>query len=54
MICDINVSATFSMTVTEYYYSQLYSVMRIRELMKVFRLAANYIAEWVLVEENKG
>ena len=54
MIADINVSATFSITVTEDYYSQLSSVMWIGELMRVPRLAANNIAEWVLVEQEKG
>jgi len=54
MITDINVSATFSITVTEDYYSQLSSVMRIRELMKVLRFAAKNIAEWVLVVQQKG
>jgi len=51
MISDINVSAAFSITVTEDYYSQLSSVMWIGELMKVLRLAANNIAEWVFVEQ---
>jgi hypothetical protein len=54
MISDINVSATFSITVPEDYYSQLSFVMRIGELMEVLRGAANSIAEWVLVEEQKG
>jgi len=53
MISDINVSATFSITVNEDYYNQLSSVMWIGELMKVFRLAENNIAEWVLVEQWK-
>jgi len=54
MICNINVSAAFSITVTEDYYSQLSSVLWIVELLKVFRIAANNIAEWVLVEQQKG
>jgi len=54
MICDINVWATFSITVTEDYYSQLSSVLWIEELMKVLRIAANNIAEWVWVEQQKG
>jgi hypothetical protein len=51
MIFDINVPATFWITVTEDYYSQLFFVMWIGELMKVLRLVANNIAELVLVEE---
>ena len=54
MIPDINVSAIFSITFTEDYYSQLSSVMWLRELMKVIRIAINNIAEWVLVEQQKG
>jgi uncharacterized protein with PhoU and TrkA domain len=54
MICDINVLAIFSITVTEDYYSQLSSVMLIGEIMKVVRDAANNIAEWVLVEQREG
>ena len=54
MISDINVSATFSITVTEDYYSQLSSVMWIRELMKVLRLPAINVAERVSVEQQKG
>jgi hypothetical protein len=54
MICDINVSATFSITVTEDYYSQLSSVMWIGEQMKVLRIALINVAEWVLVEQYKG
>jgi len=54
MIPDTNVSATFWIRVTEDYYSQLSSVLWLRELMKVLRLAANNIAEWVLVEQQKG
>jgi hypothetical protein len=54
MIYDINVSATFSITVTVDYYSQLSAVIRIGELMKVLRGAANNMAEWELIEELKG
>jgi hypothetical protein len=54
MICDINVSATFSITVTEDYYSQLSSVMWIGELMEELRVAVNNIAEWELVEQQEG
>jgi hypothetical protein len=54
MISHINVSATFSIIVTEDYYSQLSAVMLIGELMEVLRVAANNIAEWVLVEQQKG
>jgi len=51
MISDINVSAAFLITVTEDYYSQLSSVKWIGELMKVLRLAANNIAEWLKRKE---
>jgi hypothetical protein len=54
MIHDINVSATFSIAVTEDYYSHLSAVMWIGELMKVLRLAENNVAEWVLLEQQKG
>jgi hypothetical protein len=54
MICDINVSATFSIKVKVVNYSELFSVTWIGELMKVFRFAANNLAEWVLVEQQKG
>ena len=54
MICDINVSATFSITVTEDFYSQLSSVMWIGELMKVLRIAANNVIECELVEQQEG
>ena len=51
MISDINVSALFSIRVPEDYKGQLPSVMWIRELIKVLRLAARgdcYGWEWVL------
>jgi phage antirepressor YoqD-like protein len=54
MICDIKVSAAFSITVTEDYYSELSSVMWIREQMKLLSIATNNIAEWMLVEQQKG
>jgi len=53
MICDINVSATLSITVTEDFYSQLSSVMWTGELMKVLRIAANNVTECELVEQQE-
>ena len=53
MISDINLSATFSISVTEDYYSQLSSVTWLRELIKVLRVAENNIDEWVLVEQQE-
>jgi hypothetical protein len=54
MIPHINVSAKFSITVTEDYYSQLSSFMAIRELMNVMRVAVNIIAKGLLVEQQEG
>jgi hypothetical protein len=54
MISHTNLSATFSITVTADYYSQLSAVLWIGELMEVLRVAANNIAEWVLVERQEG
>jgi hypothetical protein len=54
IICDINVSAIFSITVTKDYYSQLSSVLWIGELTKMLILAATNIADCDLVEQQEG
>ena len=47
MTSDINMSAIFSITVTEVHLIRLSCDMRNREIMKVHRLSANNIVEWV-------